>query len=174
LQPNEIDKLNLEINKGKAEASINYYVTPEDFDKLSEDKRIKISRSVKKIKGEGSEFKLGDILAVYLKYDFDSKAPLGCYELTDHVPSGFTVIDSPYNYGLETSHLGYMYESSPNVTKGCASNSDWWKKYTNNTSVYYIKVNSVGKFVHEPSILQSTIDPSIFTKTSEDFVTVHQ
>ena len=174
LQSNEIDSLSLKVNKGQAEASLNYFVTQEDFDKLSVDKRIKVSRSIKKVKGEGTGFKLGDILAIYLKYDFDSKAPLGCYELTDHVPSGLTVIDNPYNYGLETNNLGHLYESTPNVTKGCAYNSDWWKDYTDNTSVYYVKINSVGKFIHEPSIMQSAIDPSIFSKTSEEFVTVHQ
>ena len=113
-------------------------------------------------------------MEVNLKYDFDSKAPPGCYILTDHIPSGMTYLDSPVNYGLTIGQRGTLYPEKANIVKGCASNSKWWRNFTNNTSVYFVRVTAAGKFLQEPAIINSSVDPSIFQKTSEEYVTVNK
>ena len=65
-----------------------------------------------------------------------------------------------------------MYDSGNNIVKGCAYHSDWWRRYSNNSSIYYVKVSAVGKYVNESAIMQSTIDPTIFQKTSEEFINI--
>ncbi len=172
LKQDELESLTVETLKGKAESIINYYVAYDDFNKLAGDKRISLKKSVSKVKGEGSEIKLGDILQIKLEYDFKTEAPNGCYELTDHIPSGLTYIDNPSSFGLNASHVGYMYDSGKNIVNGCAYNSEWWKRYTNNTSLYYVKVNAVGKYLNEPAIMQSSIDSTIFQKTQEEYINI--
>lgn len=173
LRPGEINNFNLSVVDGKADAILNYYVTPDDFSKLQSDNRIALAKNVTKVKGAASgDIKIGDILRVDLRYDFDAKAPLGCYNLTDEIPSGMTYLDNPDNYDLTIGQRGTLYQEKANIVKGCASNSPWWKQYTNNTSTYFVRVTAAGKFVQEPAIIQSSIDPSIFQKTSEDYVTV--
>lgn len=173
LKPSEINNFNLSVVDGKADVVLNYYVTPDDFSKLQSDNRISLTKTVTKVKGAVTgDIKIGDILRVDLKYDFDTKAPLGCYNITDEIPSGMTYLDNPNNYDLAIGQRGTLYPEKANIVKGCASNSPWWKQYTNNTSTYFIRVTAAGKFAQEPAIIQSSIDPSIFQKTPEEYVTV--
>jgi hypothetical protein len=160
--------------KGKTENLVSYFATPDQFNKLEGDKRLSLKKTVTKIKGDGSKIKLGDILQVTLSYDFATDAPNGCYELTDHIPSGLSYLDNPSNYGINTSNKGHLYDTGSNIAKGCSFNSFWWKNYTNNQSVYYVKVNSIGTYINEPSVIQSSLDPSIFQKTNETSITVEQ
>ncbi len=172
LKQDELESLKVETLKGKAESIINYYVVNDEFNKLEGDKRLTLKKSITKTKGEGSDIKLGDILQIKLDYDFKTEAPEGCYNLTDHIPSGLTYIDNPSSYGLIIGNHGYMYDSGNNIVKGCAYHSDWWRRYSNNSSIYYVKVSAVGKYVNESAIMQSTIDPTIFQKTSEEFINI--
>lgn len=173
LRPNEVNDFNLHVIDGKADAVLSYYLTPEEFSKLQSDNRISLTKTVTKVKGDtGNSIKIGDILRVDLKYGFDSKAPLGCYTLTDQIPSGMTYLENPDNYDLTIGQRGTLYLEKANIVKGCASNSEWWKNYTNNISTYFVRVTGAGKFVQEPAIIQSSIDNSIFQKTSEEYITV--
>lgn len=172
LKSDELDSLDVETIKGKAESLVSYFATNDQFNKLEGDKRLSLKKSVSKIKGEGSDIKLGDILQVTLDYDFNKDAPQGCYDLTDHIPSGLTYLDNPSSYGISYQDKGYMYDSGNNIVKGCAYNSDWWRRYSNKSSVYYLKVSAVGKYVNEPAIMQSRLDPTIFQKTSEEFINI--
>ena len=175
LKPDEMNNFNLSIIDGKADALLSYYVTPDDFLKLQPDNRVSLKKTITKVKGDSSsDFKIGDILEVNLKYDFDSKAPLECYELTDQIPSGMAYLDNPDNYGLSTERKGILYLEKANIVKGRANNYKWWKNYTGNTSVYFIRIIGAGKFVQEPAIIQSSTDPSIFQKTSEEYITVNK
>lgn len=172
LKSDEIDSLEVETLKGRVESVVSFYAKNEEFNKLEGDKRLSLKKTVSKIKGEGNGINLGDILQVTLDYDFDKDAPSGCYDLTDHIPSGLTYLNNPSSYGINYQNKGYMYDSGNNIVKGCAYNSDWWRRYTNKSSVYYLKVSAVGKYVNEPAIMQSMIDPTIFQKTSEEFINI--
>jgi hypothetical protein len=172
LKQDEVSNFNLKVIEGKIDASISYFVTPEEFSALKTDNRISLRKNVTKVKGDSSGIKLGDILRVDLKFDFDAKAPPGCYILTDHIPSGTTYLDNPNNYDLSTGQKGLMYPEKANIVKGCVYNSPWWRNFTNNTSVYFVRVTAAGKYVSEPAIMQSSLDPSIFQKTSEEYITV--
>ncbi len=173
LKSSEVNNFDLHIVDGKADAVLSYYLTPEEFIKLQTDKRISLTRTVTKAKGSAdSSIKIGDILKVDLKYDFDSKAPLGCYMVTDQVPSGMTYLESPINYDLTIGQRGTLYLEKANIVKGCVNNSKWWKDYTDNISTYFVRVTGAGKFVQEPATIQSLIDNSIFQRTSEEYVTV--
>lgn len=172
LKTDELQSLNIATIKGTAESLVGYFATSDQFKNLAGDKRLSLTKSVRKIKGGGSGFKLGDILEVTLSYDFSKDAPQGCYDLTDHIPSGLTYLDNPLGYGITYPNKGYMYDSGLNIVKGCAYNSDWWRKYANHSSVYYLKVSAVGKYINEPAIMQSRLDPTIFQKTSEDYINI--
>lgn len=173
LKPSEVNNFSLSVTDGKADAVLSYYITPDNFSKLQSDNRVSLTKTVKKVKGSvGDNIKIGDILEVNLRYDFDNKAPLGCYTLTDEIPSGMTYLDNLNNYDLSISQKGRLYPEKANIVKGYASNSICWKQYTDNTSVYFVRVTAAGKFVQEPAIIQSSTDPSIFQKTSEEYVTV--
>jgi len=174
LRSDELDSLSIKADKGKAEVSLNYYLSTDEFSKLQKDNRMSLKRSIRKIYGEGKEIKIGDILEVNLEYDFNDSAPLGCYTLRDHIPSGFTYIDSPWSYGISLEDKHLLYETRKNVVSGCAYNSPWWRKYTSNISSYYVKANAVGEYVHEPSVIQYSYDPSIFQSTSEEKVVISQ
>lgn len=175
LKGTEVNKFDLTVVDGKADASINYFVTSGEFSNLPADPRLSLKKVVTKVKGSaGGGIKIGDILQVTLHYDFNSKAPEGCYTLTDHIPSGMTYLDSPDNYDLTIGRKGTLYIENQNIVKGCAYNSYWWKFYTNNDSTYFERVTGVGKFVQEPAIIQAGVDPSIFQKTSEEYVNVEQ
>ncbi len=131
-----------------------------------------MTKTIKKVKGSSGDIKLGDILEVDIKYDFDKNAPLGCYVLTDHIPSGMTYLSDPSSYGLSTNLRGMLHSEGQNIVKGCAYNSQWWKTYSSNSSVYFVRVSAVGKFLQEPAIIQSSIDPSVFQKTPEEYTEV--
>ena len=174
LEQSDINNFNLSVLEGKVEVSLDYYITPEEFSTLKSDNRISLKKTVTKIKGDGDDIKIGDILEINLNYNFEDKAPFGCYTLTDHIPSGMTYIDEPGNFGLSIGKRRLLYYVRDNIVKGCAYNSKWWKDYYNNNSVYFVRVSAVGKFVNEPAIMQSALDPSIFQKTSEEYVTVNK
>ncbi len=174
LKDDELSTLVVTTNKGKSESTINYFATTESFDKLEGDDRLSLKKTIKKIQGDPEKIKLGDILEVSIDYDFTNDAPLGCYDLTDHISSGLTYLDNPQSYGITLTNRGYLYESGGNIAKGCAYNSPWWRRYSNNSSVYYVKVSSVGKYINEPAVMQSRLDPTIFQKTPTDYITVEQ
>ncbi|MBP9759468.1 hypothetical protein KBD45_07290, partial [Candidatus Dojkabacteria bacterium] len=99
LKTDELDSLEVKTLKGKSESQISYFATNDQFDKLKGDKRLKLKKTISKVRGDGDELRLGDILQIRLEYDFDNDAPKGCYDLTDHIPSGLTRIDNPNAYG---------------------------------------------------------------------------
>jgi hypothetical protein len=172
LKDDELDSLKVVTTKGKTESLVSFFATNDQFNKLEGDKRLSLKKSVSKIKGDGNDLKLGDILQVTLEYDFDKDAPQGCYNLTDHIPSGLTYLDNPWSYGIGSQNVGYMYDAGSNIVKGCSYNSEWWKRYSNNRSIYYLKVSAVGKYVNEPAVMQSNLDPTIFQKTSEEYINI--
>lgn len=174
LKQSEVRDFAVNVVEGKAEATLDYFAAPEEFNALKGDDRLTLKRTISKAKGEGSKVKIGDILEVNLRYDFDDNAPLGCYTITDYIPSGMTYVENPGSFGLSYGNKGLLYPIGGNVLSGCAYNSTWWNSYSNNTSVYFMRVTAVGTFIREPAIIQSTMDSSIFQKTQEEFVTVDQ
>lgn len=174
LKVDELDSLNVITTKGKAESRVSYFATTDQFNNLEGDDRLSLKKTVRKVRGTGSDIKLGDILEVVLDYDFATDAPIGCYDLTDHIPSGFSYIENPSRYGLSYMYKSYMYSVGNNIVKSCAYNSNWWKKYSDYDSIYYLKVSAVGSYVNEPAMMQSRLDPTIFQKTTEEHINISQ
>lgn len=175
LTPTEAKNFTLNVLAGKAEALVSYSVAPQELDKLLPDDRIEISRSFKKVAGSGDKIFPGDIVEVTVSYDFDrQKAPLGCYEITEHISSGLTYIENPHLYGLSSQNKIYMHEDNKNIAQACAYNSPWWQTYSNYKMTYFAKANAAGTYIMEPTIMQSRLDPSIFQKTQEETITIER
>ncbi len=167
----EIDTTKLTINSGKAEVLVNYFVTPDIFNQITQDNRLEIKREYKKVKGEGNTINPGDIVEIKVSFGLDSKeAPLGSYTITDHLPSGLTYIKNPIIYGLEKK--GWAEEETNNVIKYNFYNSTWWQKYSERFFTYYARATAVGTYVAEPCIIQSNLDLSVIKSTSEEKVTI--
>lgn len=174
LAPSEVNNFNLKVTSGKVDATLNYAATSEDFAKLKGDDRLTLNKSVTKVKGDVGTLKIGDILRVDITYGFNDKAPLGCYNVTDYIPSGMTYLENYSNFGLSIGQNGYMYQDGNNKVSGCAYNSKWWNSYTGNRSTYFVRITGSGKFIEEPTIMQSSLDPTVFQKTEADYVKIGQ
>jgi uncharacterized repeat protein (TIGR01451 family) len=115
---------------------------------------------------------LGDIVQVTLTYSFSSTAPLGCYLITDTIPSGMAYIDDPSRYDISTSRQHLLYSQTDHVVEGCVSHSSWWKDYFDNKSIYYMRAAGSGSYQVEPAFIQSATDQSIIQKTNEDSIVI--
>lgn len=162
ISPVDLKNTNIAVKSGKAEAAFNYSVGSSQAQTLTKDKRLSIKRSYRKVKGSGSEFKTGDIIAITLSVDITSEAPRGGYSVTDFLPSGLIYLSNPTLYGLSTS--GYVWQSDDLVIHSSVYR---WLTYYWPTIIYYARVASPGTYFAEPAIFQSDLDKSIFATTSE-------
>jgi alpha-2-macroglobulin len=169
----EVNDFRLNVLSGKALVSSKAYIKGESFDSLKTDNRLKLSRNYSEVRGgDGNSINIGEIIEVKLDYDF-GEAPIGCYYITDHIPSGFTYINNPEMFNISTSNKIVIPEVSPNVVTTCVYNSP--RFLTNQYPVvYYARASAVGEYVFEPAFIQQKEDKSIFQKIDRDVIKIEQ
>jgi hypothetical protein len=173
LKAADLPSTSLVAKSGSADVQLLYSIGSDQFNSLTLDDRIAISKSITKIKGgTDNEMTLGDIVQVTLTYSFSSTAPLGCYLITDTIPSGMAYIDDPSRYDISTSRQHLLYSQTDHVVEGCVSHSSWWKDYFDNKSIYYMRAAGSGSYQVEPAFIQSATDQSIIQKTNEDSIVI--
>jgi len=171
LKANELNNFSFKVLEGKAEANFNYFVGALGLSELPTDNLLSIKREFKKVKGEGSSIKSGDIVEVRIDFNLDfDKSPTGCYTITDYLPSGLKYISNPSAYGLEAE--GWMSEREGNIVEGFFCNSPWWREYGKKYMIYFARAGSVGEYVAEPAIIQSLRYLSNFQKTPEQTIKI--
>ncbi len=171
LQASELNSFRLQVLEGKAEAFFSYFVGPEGLAKLPTDKLLSIKRNYKKVKGDGSSIKTGDIVEVRIDFNLDfAKSPTGCYTITDHLPSGLKYMSNPSDYGLSAE--GWVSEKENNIIEGFFCNSLWWQQHGKKYMVYFARAGSVGDYEGEPAIIQSQRYLTNFQKTDGQIIKI--
>lgn len=171
LNGDQVSRTKITVDSGQAEINSLYQLSPDTFDQIKTDNRLSISRTYQKVSGEGSAITPGDIVKVQIDFDLDyDKAPLDCYTITDHLPSGLSYIDNPGMYGFENSW--WLSQPVRNVLKSGFCNSSWWQTQGDKQIIYYAKALAVGNYLAEPAVLQSRLDLSILQSTSMDNINI--
>ncbi|MBW6441805.1 Ig-like domain-containing protein [Patescibacteria group bacterium] len=171
LSPNDINNFYLKVNEGKAETYINYHVNIDGYKELSQDDKLKIFRSIRKIKRNEEQIKTGDILEIKISFDLDHHAsPPGKYIIKDYLPSGLKYISNPLIFGLKTQ--GWV-EHEDQVITYSFYNSSWWRKHGQKDFVYYARAGSVGTYIAEPAMIQSQKELKNFNSTPENVVIIN-
>jgi signal peptidase I len=166
----DLSGLYIKVNSGKVDVNTYYYLEPSSLKNLTLDKRLTLTRSYKKVKGEGDKILPGDIIEIKLDFDFNSDSPQGGYKIVDILPSGLSLLENPSLYGLSTD--SWITQTENNVLTHYSYLSPWWYKYKDTPIVYYARVTSNGKYIWEPAIIQSQLDLSVFQATQEDKLTI--
>lgn len=168
--PRDINNFYLEVINGKAESYISYFVGADGFGELSQDDKLKISRTIKKVKGDGGDLKAGDIVEVRIDFDVDRDvSPPGRYVITDYLPSGLKYISNPYLFGLESEE---WVSHDDQVIEYSFYNSPWWRTRGKKYLIYFARAGSVGTYTAESAVIQSQNELKIFKATLEEVIEI--
>ncbi|HKZ35057.1 MAG TPA: alpha-2-macroglobulin family protein [Patescibacteria group bacterium] len=171
LNPSETNSFTLNVLSGKIDAASYYFVGPETLSLLPSDDRMKIKRSYKKVKGDGTDIHIGDVVEVRIDFDIHIKdSPPGTYTVTDHLPSGFTYLSNPSTYGL--SHEGWTSQVTHSIVEHTFWNSPWWRIYGKRYVVYYARASFAGTYIAEPAVIQSRQELDLFKSTPEETIEI--
>ncbi len=171
INPEDINDFYLEVLKGKAEAYLTYSIGRDAQSQIAKDNKLKISRTINKVKGTGSEIKAGDILEVRIDFDVDhNSSPPGRYIITDYIPSGLKYISKPYLFGLDAEG---RVNHQDQIAAYSFCNNYWWRVWGKKYFVYYVRAGSVGGYIAEPAVIQSQKELKLFNSTNEEEIKIN-
>ena len=170
IQASNINNFHLEVLSGQAESYITYFVGATEVQNQPQNDQLKIQRTFRKVKGDGKDIKIGDIVEVKIHFDLnDHSSPPGRYIISDYLPAGLKYLENPSIFGLVSE--GWANHQDQVVTFYFC-NSAWWRKYTTNYFSYFARAGSVGTYTAEPAVIQSQQELSIFRTTEADKITI--
>jgi len=142
---------------------------PAEDSELRLDSSIGIQREYQVGGKTTTEFKEGDLVKVILRPQLEGAFD-GAYQLTDVLPSGLSVVSSPWKFG-EYKFSGCNWR--PYLTDGQRVSFRVYKSSVSNRCsyiFYWARVSSLGEFKAEPALLQSFLAPE--TRNASEAVTV--
>lgn len=166
---------NLAVIFGAADVLAQYQVASQAISEQKTSPFVSLEREYYNVTAgntvQDNRIQVGDIIQVKLQVEIDKdQAPLGCYMITDILPSGFRYLDRAYRYGL--SGASYFGQVEDQVFQTCVYNSDWWQHHGSRTLSYYVRAAHLGEYQAEPALIQSHQELSIFNFSDRATVTI--
>lgn len=124
---------------------------------------VKISRSYQSSQGKAkTSFKAGDLIKVNVSYAFGKTAPDGLYLLTDILPAGLKIVETPFYRGAGDNYTRYpILIDGQKVMFVVYEKKNW-------TLNYYARIVNPGEFKAEPAIIQHMTSGIVYGASSED------
>ena len=102
--------------------------------------------------------KAGDLVEVTITYTIPDTAPAGGYEVTDYLPAGLRLVQSPFRYGDKSEVRRYL--SWPLEVDG--QRLTFWASPKGDPVRYFARVASPGEFLAEPAVLLHTQSGTLY------------
>jgi uncharacterized protein YfaS (alpha-2-macroglobulin family) len=173
LAPDEADALALEVTQGNAIVNVSV-LTPLDPATVVPDPDVQVERryalqlpyrpevtATATPGADTTEFADGDLVRVTLEYDLAEGAAVGCYQLSDLLPSGLAPVtavsqpDAAYYEGIDDPNVVFPYEVDGQRVSFCVFRDGKQVPIT-----YLARVVTKGVYTAEPVLLQSLEVPS--------------
>ncbi len=133
------------------------------------DADLKVKREYSLKGNKTNNFKQGDIVRVEIKWDIDSRAVDGEYEVTDYLPSGLKPIENPYNAGINPADGSTPFKRIDGQKVTFYVNKAWENK---KPLVYYARIVSAGIYKAEGTVIQSVASRTAINMDKQDIVTI--
>ncbi len=155
VSPDQIKNIVVKAVSGNILA-VSDYDAAADLNK--QNKAVSIAKSYWNKGKETKDFKESDIVEIRLKPQFDGTAIDGSYEISDILPSGLKLLTSTYSRNMSAScSVWYPYAVEGQkvefiIDKNWNKAGDCQREYIS----YFARVSQPGKYIIEPTLLQST------------------
>ncbi|MCH8821409.1 hypothetical protein IID23_02680, partial [Patescibacteria group bacterium] len=142
----KLEKLSFKDIKGKVLVSVSYE-TPLNKAGISRDKSLDIKREYSENNNVTTDISEGALVKITINYDISGPIQSGCYQVTDHLPSGLRAVTNPARFVSERD-TWYLYQNTGQTISFCVR-----KEFTKPIK-YFARVIAKGEYLAEPATIQ--------------------
>ena len=142
----KLEKLSFKDIKGKVLVSVSYETTLNKAG-ISRDKSLDIKREYSENNNVTTDISEGALVKITINYDISGPIQSGCYQVTDHLPSGLRAVTNPARFVSERD-TWYLYQNTGQTISFCVR-----KEFTKPIK-YFARVIAKGEYLAEPATIQ--------------------